>query len=530
MKDRMLQDKMLQDRVLRAKTRRVALFLVILFMAQAVQLVCSPVYFPSVISSGISYAEEDFLQMGMDEYKGESFEEAMNHFEQAFQAHPESSVTAFYIGLTAKQLGDYEKAKKYYAESLNLTPPVLDAYAELIHVHYMLKEYTEAHRWIAKAQELNVQPEKIFFLDGLVLAAENENQAAIKAFQKAGEHDEGVRQAADLQIAMAYARDRKFDDAKKSLENIISLDPNTKIADFAKEYQKAVEKGIEAYRKWNFTVGMAYMYDDNVVSKPSDVDINISGKGDHAANGYAGIEFRPLLTDTWFLTARYDIGYTRYAHLQEYDALINGLTLTPGYNIANGALTMPVNYTYAFLNDRQYMWVWSVRPTITYMLAPTHIVRFSLGHEMSDILTAPLIDEEDRDASKESAGLNYILTFMEGRGMFNVGYEYAYTFAQGANWENYGNKFSAGVVIPLHEKVSLMAAANYLMQDYTNPSTVFNGIKRKDDTISGTLNLSWEMVKNLNLNLSYSYTKVDSNIPVYAYGRNMYMTGLEFRF
>lgn len=512
-------------------TKRVFfLFLVSLLFAQAAQFVCPPAYFPAVIATGVSYAQDDLLARGVDEYKDESFEEAMSYFEQAFQAHPESSTAAFYIGLTAKQMGDYEKAKKYYAEALTLAPPVLDAYSEIIYVHYTLKEYKEAHEWIARAEALNVQPGKIFFLEGLVLSAENRNAEAVKAFQTAKEHDESVRQTADLQIAMAYARDKKFEQAKKSLESVISVDPKSNIADFAKEYQKAVEKGIEAYRRWNFTVGMAYVYDDNVVSKPYDIDLKISGKGDHAANGYAGVEFRPIMTDTWFLTARYDINYTRHAHLETYDTLLNGLTLTPGYNIPNGALTMPMNYTYAYLNDQKYMWVASVRPTVTYMLNPTNILRFSLGYEVSDILQAPLLPAEDRDAAKDSAGFNYIITFMEGKGMINVGYEFAYTYAEGANWENYGSKFSAGVVVPLHDKVSLMASSSLLMQEYPNPSSVFSGIYRNDDTLSGGLNLSWEFIKNLNLNLSYSYTEVNSSISAYAYRKNTYMTGVEYRF
>jgi tetratricopeptide (TPR) repeat protein len=515
---------------------RMLLVFVLFFFAQAI---CSPVYFPDVISSGISYAKEDistaavqgeFLKRGMAEYNDENFEEAMSYFEQNMQAHPESSVTAFYIGLAGKQMGDYGKAKKYYALALNLTPPVLDAYAELIYVHYTLKEYADAHRWIAKAEELNVQPGKIFFLKGLVLAAENRNQEAINAFKKAEENDESVRQSADMQIAMAYARDKKFDEAKKALGNVISVDPNAKIADFAREFQKAVEKGADAYKTWIFTVGSAYIYDDNVVSEPLDTLVSSSKKADHAVNGYAAVEYRPLLTDTWFFTTRYDINYTLHAHLETFDTFLNGLTLTPGLNIENGAITLPVNYTYAYLGGQRYMWVWSVRPTLTYMLLPNYIVRLSAGHEMSDILKPPLISEEDRDATKESAGLNYIITFMEGKGMFNVGYEYSYTYAQGVNWENSGNKYSAGFVFPLYDKVSLMGTVSYLLQDYTNPSTVFFGIYRADDIASAAVNLSWEVIKNLNLNVSYSYTEARSNIPVYAYRKNTYMTGMEYRF
>ena len=76
--------------------------------------------------------DEGDLKKGIEEYGAENYEEALELLQKASEQQPGSSVAAFYLGLTYKQMGKYKEAAKHYRDALLFTPPVLDAYTELI--------------------------------------------------------------------------------------------------------------------------------------------------------------------------------------------------------------------------------------------------------------------------------------------------------------------------------------------------------------------------------------------------------------
>ena len=121
-------------------------------------------------------AAEKFLDKGIAEYKAENFEEALELLIKAREQQSASSLAAFYLGMTYKQMGDLKEAAKNLKEAILLTPSVIDAYAELIEVLYNQNELKEAKDWIAKAEKEGIKPANISFLKGLVLSKENKNK------------------------------------------------------------------------------------------------------------------------------------------------------------------------------------------------------------------------------------------------------------------------------------------------------------------------------------------------------------------
>ncbi len=60
--------------------------------------------------------QSDSLQKGMDEYRDESYEEAIVTLTKARADEPDSSAAAFFLGMAYKQTMDYEKALKNLLE------------------------------------------------------------------------------------------------------------------------------------------------------------------------------------------------------------------------------------------------------------------------------------------------------------------------------------------------------------------------------------------------------------------------------
>jgi len=487
---------------------------------------------------------EAALEKGIAEYKAENFEEAVGYLSEARRKLPNSSIAAFYLGLSYKQTGIYRQSVNNFRDALSLTPPVTDAYTELIEVLYNLNEFKEAKEWIAKAEKEGIRPAHISFLKGMVFAKEDNNQGAIGAFKKAKELDSSLAQSSDFQIAMIYAKDRKIAEAKESLKAVISIDPTSELASFAKEYENALARTLAAYKTWRFTIGAGYQFDTNVISQPTSfvgiaaVDV-ASGKKDSSIFNSLRIDYAPMTSGDLSFNAQYNAYTNNYFHgpAFKYDTFLQSISLIPGYNLKRGSVTLPLNYSHVWLTEHEYMHITTLKPTLSVMLFPDLIGLFSLGYGKREMINASLDPDEDRDANIYNASVGYVYPFMDGKAMINFKYEYSLEETDGRNWDNNGNRMNLGLLLPLRDKINMVMSGDVFVQKYKNYSTIFNApgypdkpTERFDKIYSGSAGFIWEIFKNLNLNLQYSYTRADSNFPIYDYERSVYASGLEYSF
>src|SRR4030043_892382 len=132
------------------------------------------------------------LSKGIEEYKDENFEEALEILKKARKEDPASSLAAFYLGFTYKQLMNYKEASANFRDAVKLKPPIKEAVVELIEVLYNLDDLQEAKKWLDVAESENIKPAQTAFLKGLILLKGNNNLEAIKAFEKSKEIDRNL--------------------------------------------------------------------------------------------------------------------------------------------------------------------------------------------------------------------------------------------------------------------------------------------------------------------------------------------------
>jgi tetratricopeptide (TPR) repeat protein len=476
-------------------------------------------------------AAENFLDKGIAEFKAENYEEALQFLIKAREQQPGSSMAAYYLGLTYKQMGDYRESAKQFIDAIRLPPPVEDAYPELVRVLYYKNELKEAMDWVVKAEKEGAKPGQIAFLKGLVLSKEGKNKEAIDSFKKAKEMDPSLAQSADLQRAMLYAKEKKFREARESLKAVISVDPASEMASFAKEYEEAFTKGIKSYKPWRMTAGMTYQYDDNVVLKPSTAipGVLITGQRDSSVVTTFRFNYTPLLSEPWFFNAQYNFYGNTHFSQHKADLIYQTVSLTPGYQFPKGAITLPVSYSHVWLDKHQYTAVGLVKPTVSLMFLPNHIGQFSIEYARREMLKSSMNRDEDRDANIFILSPGYIYSLLGGRGMFNARYEFSRDDTEGKNWENTGNRISLGLLMPVVNKLSFTFSGDMFWQHYDHPHTLF-GMERKDRTYSGSSGFLWEVFKGFRLHLQYSHTRAESNIRVYEYKRNTFTIGAEYTF
>jgi tetratricopeptide (TPR) repeat protein len=473
-------------------------------------------------------ADESRTGRAIREYKAENYEEAIELLLKQ-KAESPSSMVSYYLGLSLKQAGDSKGAANNLRDAIN-DQPVPEAYPELIQVLYGMNEYKEAGDWIAKAEKEVINPPRIAFLKGLVLAKENRNGEAVASFNKARELDGSVTQAADFQIAMLYANERKISAARDSLKAVIAIDPSSEIASFAREYETAI-KNLEDHKVWRLSASAAYQYDDNVVLKPApDIPgVSITGEGDSGLVGVVKIDYAPLVSGPWFFNGQFNFYSDTYLHTPSHNIIAPSIVVNPGRNLQAGAVSLPLFYRHSLLNERKYEGMLSVRPTYTRIFSPGHMGQFTAGYARRDLFQSSIDRDENRDGDVYVVSAGYIQPFSGDKGSFNARYEFSRDMTSGRNWENTGNKIDLSVLAPLSDQVDLALSGEAFFQQYTNVHTIF-GVRRRDPTYTGSANLIWQMSGMCNFNLQYSHTTVDSNISLYEYNRNIYTAGTECRF
>jgi tetratricopeptide (TPR) repeat protein len=476
---------------------------------------------------------QSLLDIGIKEYKAENYEEALEVLIKAKAQQPGSPEVAYYLGLTYKQMGNYKEAVVQFKDALGLTPPAKDAYPELIETLFYLTEIKEAKEWLNRAEKEKVTPGRLSFLRGLILLKEKKEKDALKAFKKAKELDPSLSQTSDIQIARIFARQKRFSEARDSLKAVISVDPTSETASFAKEYEDALSRSVKKYKPWSVNAGGAYQYDDNAVLKPSKriPNVDISGEKDSSIITALRFIYTPLLKEPWVFTGQYYSYTNTYFDNHRVNLIHQAISLTPGYNFNKGVLTLPVSFTYQWLREKEYLHLTQAKPTVHYMLSPDHIIQLSAGYTRREMLRSPPNHDrnEERDGNIWSISPGYLHPFKGGKGLLYFHYEFSNDDTEGKNWENMENRFTLGLIFPVIEKVSLSATGDILLQDYRHTHT-FYGMKRSDRIYYGSTGVRWEILKGLKLNLQYGHTRADSNIDVYEYRRNQVLLGAEYTF
>lgn len=128
----------------------------------------------------------NYVLKAIDAYPYE-LEETVENLNYALSYEPNNAYALYLMGrLQAEQLGDYEKAKEYFAEALANKMDFQKVYQHYILVLIWNNDYTEAQKLIDFAFRVKgIGKGLIWFLQGLLFEYLQANKKAIKALKKA---------------------------------------------------------------------------------------------------------------------------------------------------------------------------------------------------------------------------------------------------------------------------------------------------------------------------------------------------------
>jgi tetratricopeptide (TPR) repeat protein len=503
------------------------------------------------------------LEEGIKQYKSENYEEAIKILEKVRAEEPKYSLAAFFLGMAYKQTTDNNKAALHLEDALTLKPAVKEALVEYINILFQIEKLTEAKKWIKIAQEQNIAPANIAFLEGLILAREKNYAVAVESFEKAKSLDQQLTQAGDYQIAICYVNSRKFKDAQKRFKATASHDPNSDLAVYARQYLEAVENSLFYTRPSRVTLGLSGGYNTNILSKPRNPElasaISSDNKRGNSLQPSVRIEFTPGMEGPWLFNASCSATPTiNSQHTHTHDAITNSISMLPGYNFGRFSISMLGNYTHFLLRTddslnpdgnagyKHYEDYFTGGPIVKIMLTETQILELFGGYDKKNYYNQVVTSNENlRDAQGLRAYISWIW-FYRNNGFVNLRYDISNEAADGTYCNNKSNSLSASVVLPVlpdnvAQKIGFMylqLASGFTWQDHSHPQPysdvdgtwILPGNKRQDKVYNGSASLNWDITKNWSGILQYTHIKSDSNIPVYEYDRDLYTAGIEFKF
>ncbi|MGD1154161.1 MAG: tetratricopeptide repeat protein [Syntrophales bacterium] len=508
------------------------------------------------------------LEAGIQQYREDNYEEAIEILTQVRGNDQKSSMAAYFLGLAYKKVMDYPNAAVHLEAAVTLTPKIREALVELIDDLYQMGKIDESKRWIQLAEKENIFPAKIAFLKGLVLSKENRNREAIEALETAKKLDPSLAQASDFQIALCYMKDKKSVQAKEILGAVIERDPLSDLAAYARRYQDVVEKDIYMERPLRLTIGIYGSYDTNILAKPADeaAASGITGEKAYVLTSSVRLDYVPRFEGPWLFNAGYAFASSLHSeHTQSIDSMANTFYISPGYSFGRVALNLYAAYTDALLRTdpdlfpdpdsnpgyKRYFNYMTYGPIVRVLVTQNNILELFAGYDKKDYYnqkkTFPTrtdsFYDDNRDAAGPRAYVSWVWMFRENA-FLNLRYEFNQDHSDGSWWENEGHMFSINASIPLLAdatakrtgQVKLQLSGSAFFQNYKYDQTFVDEDgttktePRKDETYTGSIGLSWDFWKYATFLVQYQKIRAYSNMPIYDYDRNIYMTGFEFRF
>ncbi|MEI9479041.1 MAG: tetratricopeptide repeat protein [Deltaproteobacteria bacterium] len=411
-------------------------------------------------------AERAVLQRGIEQYQKENYEEAIEIFTKVREQEPASSQAAFFLGMAYKQALDFPKASDHLRDAVTLTPPIKEAFVELIDTLYQIDKLDEAKKWLRAAEEADVAPSRVAFLKGLILAKENNYPEAINAFEKAKQIDPTLSQASDFQIGIIHIKDSKLDKAKARFDAIITHDPLSDLASFARQYQTIVEERIYQERPLRLTVGVLGGYDTNIVSKPLETSLaeNITDEKGTYLSSSVRLEYVPKLDGPWLFNAQYSMASNvNSKHTHTHDSLANNVSIAPGYNFGRFALNLNASYTNVLIRTdpdlipdpesspgyKRSLDYISVGPTARYLVNQSNILEIFAGYDRKTYHNQkPVSPDADPDSVGFRTYLSWIWLFKEDA-FLNLRYDFSNERTNGLQGDNSGHRLTFNLSLPV---------------------------------------------------------------------------------
>ncbi|MBM4285524.1 MAG: tetratricopeptide repeat protein [Deltaproteobacteria bacterium] len=486
------------------------------------------------LSLAAAPGQDALVQEAVRNLNQENYEEALEQLTRAYR-QARTPETAFYLGKTYRHLLKYREARQYLEEAVRLKPAYLEAVFLLADTLVALDQPGQAQPHLDQLKAANYEPGKTAFLMGMAAFKQKRYGPAVDYFRQA-QADPAVAQEAKVQESIALAALQRFSEARKSMQEAVSLNPQTQVASLAQGYLQAMDRTLKEEKRFKFFATTGFDYDSNVTLQPGDPASAsaVSGKSDFVYTQTAMMEYNFVPQGPWGLWASASYFQNFHFRLGNYDVFNYILGVTPTYTWAQGRFWVPFFYNFTDVGSDKYYTAYTVAPTYLHLFTPK--VGAEVGIRFSRRYYFQPITFYQDDRSGKNLGCTVALYYFlkNQQGYIQGRFTYNNDYAAGSNWRNNAFQFTLAALYPVTDSLKVRGFFDVTIQPYTN--NFFNGNpfvsnpKRSDTVFITGVEATYNVWKGLEANVHYYFVKDKSNIALYDYDRHIVGLQLGYRY
>lgn len=374
-------------------------------------------------------------------------------------------------------------------------------------------------------QMVSYKPE-VRYLEGRAYASLHQDYDAAESFQAAIELSPNARQLVGLELAQAYVRTGRIDNARTLLENAIEEEPaafNSRKFRLLLAQLKRIKKPFVAQ------VGVRLESDSNVILEPSGVDVATSAedKADTRITLIGDVMYQQSLSKNWTLYHEGHLYNSNHQQLSEFDQLQLDYIFSPGYSGNHWGYRLPLEISWSQLNGAAHRNAFAFTPGV-YKQLDDDLTLSLYGQTVSAEYDEDVADVENRSGSYTGVGGFALWYFNDRDAELRFIIDSGTNATDGSNWERSETNLYLNTAFQVTPEMKASIGVQTASHDYANTHTTYLE-KRSDSSTKWFASYAYLLKREWEFQARISSVKWESNIDVYNYERNVFLLSVVWR-
>lgn len=359
---------------------------------------------------------------------------------------------------------------------------------------------------------------------------------AIQSFQAMLARDDNLPKVR-LELAMAYLKKGEKKKAQKELDKLLTMSPPENLRQQIESFKKEIEL-LDKNVFVSLRGSIGYQYDSNVNVQPDVESVqlanggrlsNTKAKADHALVTNLNLDVTyDLKRNSLIWRNRVSYYGLQYRHESDYNYNQVDLRTSLEQYKDKYRWRLPMGYVDKNYSGKQLSHALYIEPSFDYVINSELDWTMSYRYE-SEKFYDPIQRGQNNQTStlsfgpraqlKNSWGNSFVIAQVS---IVNNDTKIPYlSFREFGIGPSYFTSIeSLGI--------DVMASGKYAKRQYASPNLFLSPEKRVDDRTQLTLMISKNLNKKLSLSASYSFSKTQSNLPLYEYKKSVFGVNLGF--
>ena len=216
----------------------------------------------------LSHGQETALDHcvdGVEAFDFGDYDNALMSLQKAVQLEPDNVEYLYYLGLTHSAMGQDKEAIQVF-ESVVAKEPVegANAYFEMASIHSEKRRYQKALDVLDRAEKALPDNPRVYLEKGVVYRDMKDYENAVVNMNRARALDPDLAQVVDYNVGGVHFEKEEFDQAEEMFEKAITVDPESVVAENARQSIANLDKARRSRKPWYIWSTIAWGYDTNV--------------------------------------------------------------------------------------------------------------------------------------------------------------------------------------------------------------------------------------------------------------------------